>query len=101
MKMQTISYHDGLINSLRDPQEAALYIKAALEETLQDGNWEAFLIALNNICEARETAGMGGMPKELDNLKPEALHLGTIYKILEQVGISIEFKPVDMPVTAA
>jgi DNA-binding phage protein len=43
------SYHSYLIESLRDPAEAAAYLDAVLE----DGNLEHILLALRNIAEAR------------------------------------------------
>jgi probable addiction module antidote protein len=50
----SVSYHDYLIHSLKDPKEAEGYLNAALE----DGDPSAFLQALRNVAEAR-----GGMSK--------------------------------------
>ena len=41
-------YRDGLLESLKDPNEAAAYLTAALE----DGSPEVFLLALRNVAEA-------------------------------------------------
>jgi len=49
MSQLSRSYHDELLKDLTDPQEAAAYLNAALEE----GSVELFLIALRNIAEAR------------------------------------------------
>jgi len=49
MSQLSRSYHDELLKDLTDPQEAAAYLNAALEE----GSAELFLIALRNIAEAR------------------------------------------------
>lgn len=44
------SYHSYLIESLKDPAEAAAYLDAVLE----DGELEAILLALKNVSEARQ-----------------------------------------------
>ena len=51
---KSIDYKDYLIESLKDPKEAAGYLNAALE----DGDIEGFLEALRNVVEAH-----GGMTK--------------------------------------
>jgi probable addiction module antidote protein len=49
MSQITTSYKEGLIASLKDPQEATAYLNAALE----DGDQEVFLLALRDVAEAR------------------------------------------------
>jgi len=44
------SYHSYLIESLKDPLEAAAYLDAALE----DGDFEYILLALTNVAEAQK-----------------------------------------------
>ncbi|MFI4918835.1 MAG: addiction module antidote protein [Legionellales bacterium] len=51
---KSIDYHDYLIESLKDPKEAAGYLNAALE----DDDIGGFLEALRNVVEAH-----GGMTK--------------------------------------
>lgn len=51
---KSINYHDYLIDSLKDPSEAAGYLNAALD----DGDIDGFLEALRNVVEAH-----GGMTK--------------------------------------
>ena len=51
---RTIDYHDYLIETLKEPSEAAGYLNAALD----DGDIDGFLEALRNVVEAR-----GGMTK--------------------------------------
>jgi hypothetical protein len=51
--MPTKSYQEGLLQRLSIPEYAAQYLKASLDETLKDGNMEAFLLALMNVVEAR------------------------------------------------
>jgi probable addiction module antidote protein len=49
MNQITAKYEDGLKASLKNPEEAAAYLNAALEENDQ----EVFLLALRDIAEAR------------------------------------------------
>jgi probable addiction module antidote protein len=51
---KSIDFQDYLIKSLKDPQEAAGYLNAALD----DGDIDGFLEALRNVVEA-----YGGMTK--------------------------------------
>ena len=51
---KSINYHDYLIESLKEPSEAAGYLNA----TLDDGDIDGFLEALKNVVEAQ-----GGMTK--------------------------------------
>lgn len=46
---KTINYQDYLIESLKDPEEAAGYLNAALE----GGDIEVFLLALHNVVKAQ------------------------------------------------
>ena len=48
------SYQKDLIESLKDPCEAAAYLNAAIEE----GDRSVFLLALRNVAEAH--GGIGG-----------------------------------------
>ena len=53
IEKNTVDYHQHLIESLRDPEEAIAYLRVAIEEYKQDGDFEFFLQALRNIAEAR------------------------------------------------
>ncbi len=61
------SYEPDLLDALQDPQEAAEYLSAALE----DGDPKAFLLALRDVAEA-----MGGMgrPSRAADLNRESLY---------------------------
>ena len=48
------SYQDNLIEDLKEPEEASIYLNIALEE----GDHEAFLVALKNV-----TMAQGGVTK--------------------------------------
>jgi probable addiction module antidote protein len=59
MSMLTKSYRDSLLESLRDPAEAAAYLDAALE----DEDSRVFLLALRDVAEAR---GISQVASEAD-----------------------------------
>lgn len=73
-------YQEWLIESLKDHDEAAAYLNAALEDSLKGDqeSKEAFLLALRNIAEAQ-----GGM-----SLLAKKAHLGrsSLYKTLSPTG---------------
>ncbi|HHW4979450.1 TPA: DNA-binding protein [Legionella anisa] len=54
---KSIDYKDYLVESLKNPQEAAGYLNAALE----DGDIDGFLEALRNVVEAQ--GGMTSLSK--------------------------------------
>lgn len=70
----SVSYHDYLIQSLKDPKEAAGRLNAALEE----GDPRAFLQALRNVAEAR-----GGMSKTAAASNPNR---ESLYRMLSRKG---------------
>ena len=87
------SYKEGLRARLEDPQEAAAYLDAALEEGSQD----VFLLALRDVAEARlgsmsELAQQSGMNRESlyrtlsDKGNPE---LASLEKLLHAVGLRL------------
>ncbi len=96
-KVKKKSYHEDLIESLKDPEEAIGYLRAALEENDMP---EVFLLALRNVAEAR---GMSQLAREA-HLNRENLYkilskrgnpeLESLYAILDALGLklSIELK---------
>ena len=73
MKKTTASYRDGLLKDLADPNEAAAYLNAALEDGAQD----VFLLALRDIAEAK------GMSRLSRNTK---LNRESLYRMLSSKG---------------
>ncbi|HOW87812.1 MAG TPA: transcriptional regulator [Candidatus Omnitrophota bacterium] len=69
-----VSYHDYLIKSLKDPEEASGYLNAALEA----GDKKAFFMALRNVIEAR-----GGMTRFA---KASKINRVSLYKMLSGKG---------------
>lgn len=72
--MKSRDYQTELLEGLKDPEEAAEYLNAALEE----GDPEAFLLALRNVAEAR--GGLGRLSQAAE-LNREAL-----YRMLSGAG---------------
>lgn len=68
------SYHDDLIEDLKDPQEACMYLNVALEE----GDRNHFLIALRNVAEAQ-----GGL---LVLARRTKMNRGHLYRLLSHGG---------------
>ncbi|MBI4844399.1 MAG: putative addiction module antidote protein [Nitrospirae bacterium] len=68
------SYQEDLIESLKNPKEAAAYLNAAIE----DGDRELLLLALRNIAEAR-----GGISAIAKKAKLNREHL---YRVLSKRG---------------
>ena len=67
-------YQPELIKALRDPREAAHYLNAALE----DGEPEAFLLAIRNVAEAQ-----GGIAHIAEKTK---LNRESLYRMLSERG---------------
>jgi len=89
-------YQKDLIEALKDPEEAAAYLNAALEV----GDRELFLLALRNVAEAN-----GGMAAVADkaNLNRESLYrtlsrrgnpeIRTLFNLLHGVGLRLNITP--------
>jgi DNA-binding phage protein len=85
------SYHSYLIESVKDPMEAAAYLDAVLE----DGDLEHILLALKNVAEAQRNLA----PSQISdwNLedhsqlfdKQEAIGLMAIATLLSQLGLKL------------
>lgn len=96
-RKKSVSYHEHLIESLKDPVEAVEYLRAALAESDMP---ELFLMALRNVSEAR---GVRWLAKAA-NLNRESLYrmlskkgnpeLSSLYSILDALGLklSVELK---------
>jgi len=68
------SYHESLIEDLKDPREASAYLNAVLEEE----DKEHFLIALRNVIEAQ--GGIGRLARH------SKLNRENLYKMLSKHG---------------
>jgi len=76
MAKPTKSYQAALLESLKDLEEAAAYLNAALEDDAEDAD-ELFLLALRNVAEAR---GIAKLAEEA------ALNREGLYRMLSAKG---------------
>ncbi|ESA36541.1 dna-binding prophage protein [Leptolyngbya sp. Heron Island J] len=100
--MPVKDYRDDQLKRLSDPEYSSQYLKVALDETLQDGNMEAFLLALKNVVDA---AGAVKAVAEDADISRQHLHrllsgngnptLETTVSILNAVGLTIDIKPLE------
>lgn len=91
MRKNSASYREDLIKDLANPEEAAAYLNAALE----DGGQDVFLMALRDIAEAK---GMAHLSKKA-RLNRESMYrmlsgtgnpqLSSLASILESVGLRL------------
>ena len=98
--MPTKDYQTDLLKRLSNSEYAAEYLKAAFDETLNDGSRAAFLLALKNVVDAT-----GAMQTVADEAKISRQHLyrmlseegnptlETLTSVLQAVGMTIDFKP--------
>jgi DNA-binding phage protein len=77
----------------------SIYLKTAPEETLQDGDREAFLLAPRNVAEAQaETPGVADQSEIAGERLPgkptidETPTAVTLLSVLDTVGLTLEFK---------
>jgi len=80
MKKPSVKYEDGLKKALADPEDAAAYLNAALE----DGSQDVFLMALRDVPEARGSRALRGWT---------SLNRENMYRILSEKGKPSAFQP--------
>ena len=78
IRQNTGDYEEWLINSLKKKKEAAAYLQVALDEYQNDGDLEAFLMALRHVAEAQ--GGLGKLSKKTH------LNRESLYKTLSSKG---------------
>ena len=102
MPKRTSSYHSGLIDRLRNPQAAASYLRAAMEDSR-----EMFLVALRNVAEARQMSKVA----ETAKVSRESLYrmlsrngnptYNSLDSVLRTVGLKLSVEPVSSDRPAA
>ncbi|NOX60804.1 MAG: putative addiction module antidote protein [Chloroflexi bacterium] len=92
----SVSYEEGLLQDLRNPEEAAAYLNAALEE----GSQEVFLLALRDVAKARGISQLAqdtSLNREniyrilSDNGNPQ---LSSLKALLEALGLKLAVEPI-------
>jgi probable addiction module antidote protein len=96
MAKKVTTYQEDLIESLKDPREAAAYLNAAMEE----GDRALFLLALRNVAEAH--GGMSAV-SEKAKLNRESLYrmlskkgnpeIKSIFSLLHSMGLKLTIEP--------
>ena len=94
--MKTISYKEGLLKELKDPEYASEYLAQALES----GEQPVFLLALKDVVEA---SGGASVVARLAHIQRESLYkalsnrgnprLTTLQGILKSVGLRMAVIP--------
>ena len=97
---RSVSYHDELVEELKDHDEAIAYLNAALEESMlgDDESQELLLNALRNVAEAQ--GGLGKLAKKT-HVKREVLYrvlsskgnpeLRTFTSLIHAMGLDLRF----------
>lgn len=70
---KSVSYREGLLESLKDPEESAAYINAAFQE----GDEKLLLVALRDVAEAH---GMGAVARKAH------VNRENLYRMLSRKG---------------
>lgn len=50
--MKAVSYKEDYLNRLKNPRHAKALLRAAFDESLEDGNWASFGLLLQDIMDA-------------------------------------------------
>jgi probable addiction module antidote protein len=74
----SVPYHDLLIEKLKDPEEARVYLEVAIEAFEADGDKEHFLVALRNVTEAQ--GGIGALARRTE------MNREHLYRVLSKKG---------------
>jgi DNA-binding phage protein len=87
------SYHAELIKSLQDPQQAAAYLDAVLEDCSDD----ELVLALSNVAEARLAVSENSSPAATEpNRSPQtSLDLAALKQALGELGFRLSVTPTE------
>jgi len=95
------NYRDFVIETMKEPGEAAEYLSASLEEYSADGNLEAFLTAVRSVAEAQggivEIAKRAELSRRtIDRTLSTAGNprIKTLRSILNSLGFRLAIEPV-------
>ena len=92
----SVPYEDYLLESLKNPREAALYLEAAME----DDDPRVFLLALRQVAQARGMSVVAGRAKVGRESLYKALskagnpEINTVSRVLRAAGLRLSVKPV-------
>jgi probable addiction module antidote protein len=98
MPKRSKPYRSTLLETLRDPEESAAYLKAALEDSP-----EMFLVALKDVADAFQVSRVAkhaGVTREgLHRMlsKTGNPRYGSLTAILQVLGLRISIEPIEAP----
>jgi len=99
--IQYRDFRDYHIEKLRDPEDARIFLSVIFEEYEEDGDTEAFLLALRDVTEAQ-----GGLVKLAEYARlnqqdigdvfssKENLRFDTVETILQALGFHLSVEPI-------
>lgn len=102
------SYQTDLLQRLSNKEYAAEYLKVAWEETMKDTNTAAFILALENVIEAHQSTSVVNNEKDSRDFQNELnqllavnhpLTLETLWFILQHIGLTLSFQPINQEAT--
>ena len=103
IKKENISFENDLKEHLQDVNEQALWLQVALDEYLQDGNFDAFYACLEKIIEVRNISvrkmskelelSRSNIIKLLDGQTKTAPKIDTLVKIFNYLDFEIKILP--------
>ena len=103
IKKENISFNDDVKESLQDVNEQALWLQVALDEYLQDGDFDAFYMALEKVIEVRNISvrkmskdlelSRSNIIKLLDGQTKTAPKIDTLVKIFDYLDFEIKIQP--------
>lgn len=102
------SYQTDLLQRLSSQEYAAEYLRIAWEETMKDSNTEAFILALKNVMEAHQSNCVINNEKDSNDSQNELIQtlvvnhpltIETLWLILQRVGLTLSFQPINEEAT--
>ena len=103
IKKENINFNDDLKEHLQDVNEQALWLQVALDEYLQDGNFDAFYACLKKIIKVRNISvrkmskdlelSRSNIIKLLDRKTKTAPQIDTLVKIFDYLNFEIKILP--------
>ena len=100
---ENIKHDDVVKEHLQDVNEQALWLQVALDEYLQDGNFDAFYTCLEKVIEVRNISvrkmskdlelSRSNIIKLLDGQTKTAPKIDTLVKIFDYLDFEIKIQP--------
>lgn len=94
--MPVKSYQADLLKRLSNKEYASEYLRVSFEETMNDGNQEAFLLALKNVIEANQSIAVTNPQLKLAEVLEvnHPLTIESLGLLLQNIGLTLSFQPI-------